>query len=143
MNIIEEFDKEKKWFDIPESVEEQAKKDFTENYERLHWKSLEARKKHINEMSSNHIANCLSYLTRVPIKEYRQYWSTIFRLELVKRDKDQKELKELYDELSSDFKCLEKWYDQDQEKINYLEEQISKLKNQVKLQALRSLTQMR
>lgn len=148
MKIIEEFDKEKRWFDIPPSKEDEAKKMFKERYNDIYWTSVDGIRRHLNEMSLNHIANCISYLLKLENEEYKQYWSTIFRLELIKRDRDHKELSQLYEELSSDFKCLEKWYDQ--EKIKVLENQIVKLKYQVKerliirnleeLQNLRKLT---
>lgn len=84
--IIQEYNKEREWFDIPQTKEEEAKDDFTKRYSSIYWSSVDGAKRHISEMTNNHVSNCLGYLKQVTNDEYKEYWSTIFRLELIRRD---------------------------------------------------------
>lgn len=113
--IIKEYEKERQYFDVPKTAEERAKEIFLSNYSDITWKPLNQPKMHIGDMTSNHIANCIAWIGRKGENDYNTYWTTIFRLELIKRDIGSKELADEYEDLAYLF-------DKDQERIAKLKE---------------------
>lgn len=162
--LIEIFEAEKCYFDIPQSAEEFGKEEFEKNYETIYWQSADRIRHHISEMSSNHISNCLNYLLRSGLDDHydKTYWMTIFRLELIKRDENYKKSKErveilqkkveellsikyyndeLYEknsELEEEVRTLEQLHEKDQEQIKSLKSRLIK-RNQEEINLLKSI----
>lgn len=89
-SLLKQYKKERIFFELPKTAEEMAIEIYPDSYKSLRWKAIGRVTVPITEMTSNHVSNCIAFLKKCGDSDTNIYWSTIFRLELMRRDQERK-----------------------------------------------------